>query len=192
MLSRRALTCGLAIAPAAGFLPGVSYAQEGVFLSESEAPASVFPQATDFERNVTPATPELQAKLRALLGDLRPSLWEPAYIIYTARQRDRLLGYGVIVEEIGKHQPITFMVGVRPDGKVAEVAVMAYREPYGGQVRYDRYLAQYTGKGLDNPLMPYRDIHNITGATLSCHSISRGVRKALALIHILFLQAKSS
>jgi Na+-translocating ferredoxin:NAD+ oxidoreductase RnfG subunit len=191
MLSRRAFTLGLVITPVGGLLPGALCAQEGVFLTEAEASAAVFPHATAFDRTVVQSTSELRAKLRALLGDLRPSLWEPAYIIQTAQQHDRLLGYGVIVEEIGKHQPITFMVGVSPDGKVAEVAVMVYREPYGGQVRYERYLAQYIGKGLDNPLMPYRDIHNITGATLSCHSISRGVRKALALIHILFLQGKT-
>ena len=124
--------------------------------------------------------------MQTQLGTRRPSLWEAEYIIFTAKQRETLLGYGVIVEEIGKSLPITFMVGVRPDGKVAEVAVMAYREPYGGEVRYPRFLAQYAGKTIRDPLLPYRDIHNITGATLSCQSIGQGVRKALALVHVLF------
>jgi hypothetical protein len=61
----------------------------------------------------------------------------------------------MIVEEIGKHQPITFMVGVQPDGKVADVAVMVYRESYGGQVRYARFLAQFTGKTLRHPMLPW-------------------------------------
>jgi len=130
--------------------------------------------------------------MQTQLGTLRPSLWEVEYIIFTAKQREMLLGYGVIVEEIGKSLPITFIVGVRPDGKVAEVAVMAYREPYGGEVRYPRFLAQYAGKTLRDPLLPYRDIHNITGATLSCQSIGQGVRKALALVHVLFPKERGS
>lgn len=187
MLSRRIFALGL-ITNAAGFLSAEVDAQEGMFLTEAAAPAAVFPQATTFERTVVPATPALQAQVQSRLGTLRPSLWEPEYVIFTAKRGDMLLGYGVVVEEIGKHRPITFMVGVRPDGKVAEVAVMAYREPYGGEVRHARFLTQYAGKTLRDPLLPYRDIRNITGATLSCHSIGRGVRKALALVHVLFLK----
>lgn len=191
MLSRRTFALGL-MTHAVGILPGELYAQEGMFLTEATAPAAVFPQATSFERTIVSATPELRAQIQTQLGTLRPSLWETAYIIFTAKQRETLLGYGVIVEEIGKHQPITFIVGVRADGKVAEVAIMAYREPYGGEVRYPRFLAQYTGKTLRDPLLPYRDIHNITGATLSCQSIGQGVRKALALVHVLFLKERGS
>ena len=191
MLSRRTFALAL-ITQATGLLPGELHAQEGRFLTEATAPAAVFPQATTFERTVVPSTPELRAHMQTQLGTLRPSLWEPEYIIFTAKQRAMLLGYGVIVEEIGKSLPITFIVGVRPDGKVAEVAVMAYREPYGGEVRYPRFLVQYTGKTLRDPLLPYRDIHNITGATLSCQSIGQGVRKALALVHVLFPQERGS
>ena len=191
MLSRRTFALGL-MTQAAGLLPGELYAQEGRFLTEATAPAAVFPQATAFARTVVPSTPELRAQMQTQLGTLRPSLWEVEYIIFTAKQREMLLGYGVLVEEIGKSLPITFMVGVRPDGKVAEVAIMAYREPYGGEVRYPRFLAQYTGRTLRDPLLPYRDIHNITGATLSCQSIGQGVRKALALVHVLFPKERGS
>ncbi|GIX46518.1 MAG: hypothetical protein KatS3mg131_0729 [Candidatus Tectimicrobiota bacterium] len=183
MLQRRAFLQGL-LTPLA--LAARAAAQAGVYLSETEAPAAVFPRATAFERLVVPATPALRAKVQALLGATRPSLWEPEYVIFKAKRGERLLGYGVIVEEIGKHRPITFIVGVRPNGRVQDVAVMVYREPYGGEVRYGRFLAQYTGKSLRDALLPYRDIRNITGATLSCYSIGRGVRKALALVQVLF------
>lgn len=191
MLSRRTFALAL-VTQAARLLPREAEAQEGVFLAEAQAPMAVFPRATTFARTVVPSTPELREQIQALLGSLPPSLWEPAYTVFTAKQHDTLLGYAVIVEEIGKHQPITFIVGVQPSGKVAEVAVMVYREPYGGEVRHERFLAQYTGKTLPQPLLPYRDIRNITGATLSCQSIGRGVRKALALVQILFLQGKAS
>jgi hypothetical protein len=52
-------------------------------------------------------------------------------------------------------------------------------------VHYPRFLAQYRGKTLAAPLLPFRDIRNITGATLSAEAIGRGVRKALALLKVL-------
>jgi Na+-translocating ferredoxin:NAD+ oxidoreductase RnfG subunit len=191
MLSRRTFALGL-MTQVAGLLPAGLSAQEGMFLTEATAPAAVFPQASRFERTVVLSTPELQAEIQRRLGKLRPSLWEPEYIVFTARQQDTLLGYGVIVEEIGKSRPITFIVGVGVNGQIAAVAVMAYREPYGGEVRYPRFLAQYAGKTLRDPLLPFRDIHNITGATLSCQSIGQGVHKALALVQAIFLKEGGS
>ena len=168
-------------------LPRSLRAQAGIFLSVEEAPGVVFPEGTSFERRVVTSSAQLRAAIMAELGQTRPSLWEPEYVIVTARRDARVLGYAVIVEEIGKHRPITFVVGVRPDGGVQDVALMVYREPYGGEVRNPRFLAQYRGKGLTAPLLPFRDIRNITGATLSAEAIGRGVRKALALLKALTL-----
>src|SRR5258708_2527204 len=83
------------------------------------------------------------------------------------RRGDQLVGYAVIVEEIGKHRPITFVVGVRPDGKVSDVAVMSYREAYGGEVKSKRFLVQYQAKSIADGMQPPNDLQNIAGATLS-------------------------
>ncbi|MFQ5684703.1 MAG: FMN-binding protein [Candidatus Binatia bacterium] len=189
MLSRRSFLLTL-LTPTALLVPVELYAQAGTFLSEEEAPQAVFPDANGFERIVVPSTAKLRKQVQALLGETRPSLWEREYTIFKAKGDEEWLGYALIVEEIGKHRPITFVVGITPDGKVRDVAVMVYREPYGGAVRYRRFLKQYRGKGLRAPLLPYRDIRNVTGATLSCYSMGRGVRKALALVQVLFLQGK--
>src|SRR5512139_600759 len=155
-------------------------AQEGVFLSEDQAPGAVFPAADRFERDVVPATPELHERLRVLLAPAEPSVWEDHYVIFKASRGDNLVGYAVIVEEIGKHRPITFVVGVRPDDRVNDVAVMAYREAYGGEVKNKRFLAQYHDHASADPLQPFADIKNIAGATLSVDAAGRAVKKALA------------
>ena len=168
-------------------LPRSLRAQAGIFLSVDEAPGAAFPEGTAFERQVVPTSPQLREAMTAALGSTRTSLWESEYTLFTTRKGGQLLGYAVIVEEIGKHRPITFVVGARPDGSVQDVALMVYREPYGGEVRQPRFLAQYRGKSLRTPLLPFRDIRNITGATLSAEAIGRGVRKALALLKALSL-----
>src|SRR5205823_2236619 len=157
------------------------FAQEGVFLSEDEAPRAVFPDADAFARQVIPATPELRNQMRAFLGKITPSIWEEQYVTYKATRGDRLLGYAIIVEEIGKHRPITFVVGVRPDGTVNDVAVPAYREAYGGEVKSKRFLTQYRAKSMADSLQAPADIKNIAGATLSVDAASRAVKKALAV-----------
>ena len=167
-----------------------AFGQEGVFLKEEEAPKAVFPEATTLERRPIPSTPALREKIRERMGKTKTSLWEDTYVSFVAGKGATILGYAVIVEEIGKHRPITFVVGVGIDGKVKDVALMVYREPYGGEVRDKRFLAQYEGKDSKAPLLPYRDIRNITGATLSVEAIGRGTKKALALVETVYLQTE--
>jgi hypothetical protein len=191
ILSRRLFLNAL-IAVGVSLIPRSLRAQAGSFLTLDEAPPAVFPEGTSVEQRRVPSTPQLREAVMAELGSTKPSLWEPDYVLFTVYQDGNLLGYALVVEEIGKHRPITFVVGVRPDGVVQDVALMVYREPYGGEVRYPRFLAQYRGKGLTAPLLPFRDIRNITGATLSAEAIGRGVRKALALLHALSLTGGKS
>lgn len=187
MLSRRRFLTTLLTPAFLALRPDLLNAQEGVFLSEEEAPKVVFPEATHFDRKVIPSTAALRDKMQALLGRTRPSIWEDAYVTFLARRNGERLGFAVITEEIGKHRPITFIVGIKPDGKVKDVALMAYREAYGAEVRDRRFTRQYHEKDLAAPLLPYRDIVNIAGATLSVQSIGRGVRKVLALAQLVLL-----
>jgi hypothetical protein len=161
--------------------PAVVRGQEGVFLRAEDAPRHLFPTNSDVSERTVTNTLELQQRIRALLGR-PPTVWEITYRIFTVRQEERVLGFVVLVEEIGKHRPITFAVGVNPDGSVHDLAVLAYREAYGGEVRERRFLKQYAGKTLNAPLLPYRDIRNIAGATLSVHATGRAARKAIAVL----------
>jgi hypothetical protein len=161
--------------------PAGSAAQEGVFLRPEEAPRHLFPEASGVVERTVVTTPALQNQIRGLLGR-SPSLWEPAYRIFAVRRGEALLGFVVVVEEIGKHRPITYAVAVRPDGTIHDAAVLAYREAYGGEVKERRFLKQYVGKTLADSLLPYRDIRNISGATLSVEATGRAARKAIAVL----------
>ena len=172
----------LFVALAAG-VAGRARADE-VYLTPEEAPAAVFPDADRFERSEVTATEDLRNGVRARLGKLRPTVWEAKYPVTTAYRGDERVGRAIVVEEVGKHRAITFVVGVDPRGEVAGVAVMAYREPYGGEVRSRRFLAQYKGKSSDDSLTPGSDVRNLAGATLSAKAIGRGVKKAIAVLAV--------
>jgi len=180
MLSRRRFLGGATGAWLVAGPTGLA-AQEGVFLNADEASRQLFPDAAAIAPRVLAATPALQQRIRELLGR-PPSLWEDSYRITTITRADSVAGFVVVVEEIGKHRPITFAVGVGPDGKVQDMAVLAYREAYGGEIKDKRFLAQYRDKGLGDVLLPYRDIRNISGATLSVQATGRAARKAIAVL----------
>jgi hypothetical protein len=169
-------------------IPLLASAQEGIFLREEEAPKAVFPEGTSFDRKMIRSTEELKEKIRQRMGKTKTSVWEDSYVTFIAKKGDAILGYAVIVEEIGKHRPITFVVGVGNDRKIKDAALMVYREAYGGEVRDRRFLQQYKGKELKDPLLPYRDIQSISGATLSVEAIGRGSKKALALVDLIYLE----
>src|SRR5262249_8170178 len=76
-------------------------AQEGVFLKPEEAPRHLFPEATSVTERTEVATPVMQHRIRDLLGR-PPSLWEPAYQIFTVKCREAVAGRGVGGEGNGK------------------------------------------------------------------------------------------
>ena len=151
------------------------------YLSDADAPAAVFPDADHFERREVPSTPDLRARLAARLGDVKPTVWESTYKIATAFHGGVDIGRAIEVEEVGKHRAITLIVGVDPRERVTGVAVMVYREAYGGEIARHRFLEQYRGKNASDPLLPSQDIRNITGATLSARAVGRAVKKAIAV-----------
>ena len=89
----------------------------------------------------------------------------------------------IIGNEIGRSYPITFMVVINPDGTVKDVEIMVYREPHGWEVRFESFLSQFFGRDAGSP---FDDINNITGATLSVRSMTRGIKKAVAEFQVIY------
>lgn len=96
-------------------------------------------------------------------------------------------GWFFVDEVVGKHDFITYALGLNPDGSVRGLEILEYRESYGYEIRDPRWRAQFAGKTGNAPLRLDRDIRNISGATLSCRHVTDGVKRLLAL-HELVLQ----
>jgi hypothetical protein len=90
-------------------------------------------------------------------------------------------GWFIVDEVLGKHELITYAVGLSAEGSVRGIEILEYRESHGGEVRDPRWRAQFVGKSASDPLVLDRDIRNISGATLSCRHITDGVKRLLAL-----------
>jgi hypothetical protein len=93
-------------------------------------------------------------------------------------------GWFIVDEVVGKHEFITYAVGLNADGSVKQIQIMDYRETYGGQIRDEKWRAQFVGKTAKSPLKLEADIKNISGATLSCRHVTDGVKRLLAFYEV--------
>jgi FMN-binding domain len=93
-------------------------------------------------------------------------------------------GWFIVDEVVGKHEFITYAVGLNAHGSVKQIEVMDYRETYGGEIRNENWRAQFVGKTSQSELKLDRDIKNISGATLSCRHITDGVKRLLAFYEV--------
>lgn len=152
-----------------------------IYMTEEQALQSAFPDAMSFTKKEFKLTPEQKESIKKLVGR---SFADGIFIVHAAFKEKELLGYGVVSEEIGKYRPITYFVSVTPELAVKDVFVLIYRESRGGDVRRKRFLAQYKGKTVKDPIKINKDILNISGATISVRSLNFGVKKALAFFHV--------
>lgn len=155
-----------------------------VYMTAEEAQAKIFPTLASTRLEVKDVSTALKEQAEAQLGRRFAEDSLRVHLLYDAA--DRLLGYALVTEEIGKYRPITFMVGVDPQFKIEGAAVLIYRESRGGEVRRSRFLRQYRGKSSADPIRINRDIVNISGATMSVQALNFSVRKLLYLTQALY------
>jgi Na+-translocating ferredoxin:NAD+ oxidoreductase RnfG subunit len=142
-----------------------------VFFSEDQVVKSIFPSGK-FEGAWIDLTDAQVKAIEAASGERvreqRVRVW-----------RDTSGQMVFIDRVIGKHDYITFAVGIDKAGSVKRVEVMEYRETYGHEVRRPEWREQFVGKDISAPLKVNGDIKNISGATLSSTHLTAGVRRIL-------------
>lgn len=150
-----------------------------VYYTEDEALAKVFAKADTLWTDIWRPSPEERSTLEGRLGW---ELKEEAFVIHRAHRAQEDLGYALITEEQGRFKPITFIVHVSAEGRVAMVLVMVYRESRGDGVKRQRFLKQFRKKDVEDHLRLNRDIVGVSGATMSSRALAAGVKKVLAVV----------
>ena len=149
-----------------------------VYLNEAQALGMVLGERAVVRKEQKTLDEALRTKLERSSNLRFP---ESSYTFFIAAQAGQAEKYAIQMNEIGKTEPITFMVGMSPEGKVTEVVIMIFRENRGWEVKEKRFLNQFRGKTLRNSIRVDEDIINYTGATLSSKAVARGVKRALFL-----------
>jgi Na+-translocating ferredoxin:NAD+ oxidoreductase RnfG subunit len=165
---------------ALGLMLGPLVAQHAfaeIYMSDSKAAATIFPGVA-FERGKADISDD---ELRAIEKATGEKARSKAPVFFKGPNKEIVF----IDQVLGKHEFITFAVGIKPNGEVAGIEILEYRESFGNQVTGQAWRAQFAGKTISAPLKLDADIRNISGATLSSAHVTGGVRRLLKTHEIL-------
>ena len=145
-------------------------------LSREEALSLYFPDA-DWKRNTVYLTRIEQERVEALSEtDMKRAVIHT----YQALDGTSLLGIAYLDQHRVRTLPETILVLVTPDGVVADVQVIEFREPMEylpGRAWYKQLI----DRSLDKELYLKRGIDGITGATLTARATTQATRRVLAI-----------
>ncbi|MEX5215351.1 MAG: FMN-binding protein [Nitrospiraceae bacterium] len=167
------------------FLTPQEMMQEDVYLTEDQAARLMFPKSERIDQGTIKLSVDQKKIIEGRIGWNFP---EDGFAVYVGKTGQQIDGYAIVQNTIGKHKPITYMVGVDPNGEVLNIEVLVYRESRGSEVRTKRFNAQYEGKTVFDPIRMNKDIINISGATMSVRSLSAGVKRALVIVDEIYLK----
>jgi hypothetical protein len=158
-----------------------------VFMSEDDAVKLMLPRSQRIRRELIRLTHEKKEQIEVRIGWKFP---EESFEVYIGETGDKVDGYAVLHNTIGKHRHMTYMVGVDAEGRCMNVELLVFREAKGSEVGKKRFNSQYEGKTVSDPIRINKDIINISGATMSVRSISAGVKRVLVLVDEFYLKPR--
>lgn len=148
------------------------------YLSVEQAQHALFPEATQFAQHLIKLSDDQKDQIKDISG--KTQRWDQQKI-WQVLNNDKPLGWFIIDNVVGKHEFITYAMGVTNDGEVVGIEIMTYRETHGDEVREQAWREKFAGKTLDEHFKLNDDIPNISGATLSARNLTDGVKRLLAL-----------
>jgi Na+-translocating ferredoxin:NAD+ oxidoreductase RnfG subunit len=152
-------------------LPIAHVARAEVFFSEEQVVHTMFPKLI-LTKKTADLTDEQISKIEKASGqDVR----DKKITFFQAKS-----GEAVIIDRVlGKHEMITYAVALDAKGKIQQIEVMEYRETYGHEIKRPEWRKQFYGLDKDAEIKLDKEIHNVSGATLSCKHVTDGVRRVL-------------
>lgn len=101
---------------------------------------------------------------------------------FTVSRRGEALGAAAAASADGYGGPITVVVGMGPDGRIASVALHEYRDTPDLLKSTRRLLVPLLGKRQGDPFRLGEDVDGITGATFSSRGIVEAAGAAVAVL----------
>jgi hypothetical protein len=157
---------------------GAGPAAAEVFHARDEALALAFPAGTVVEPRTVFLTDAQVAAVRERAG---VAVESKLFTYHTGRRDGRIVGWAVIETHTVRTLPETVLAVVTPEGAIERVLLLAFYEPpeYRPPVRW---MEQFEGRRLSaGEWRVGRDLHGISGATLTAQAISDALRRILVL-----------
>lgn len=158
-----------------------------VSLTREEALKAAFPESARVERKTLFLTDDQVERIQTMA---RAKVESKIVTYYTGKFDTRTIGYAFFETHIVRTMPETFMAVINSGGTLKTVEILAFYEPEDYRPPA-RWLNQFKNRTLSDDLLVKRGIRNVSGATLSAHAITEGVRRALAVYHVALRKEES-
>ncbi|MCB9336073.1 MAG: FMN-binding protein [Flavobacteriales bacterium] len=126
---------------------------------------------------------EIQKKQVNVEGYIENNLKGKFTLSKLLNSSSELIAYMVISNANSKADFFDYMIIFKPDLTIMTIQVLIYREDYGGEIGSKRWLKQFYGKSDSSEMKFGYDIQNISGATISANSITKGVQLVTNQMH---------
>ncbi len=162
-----------------------------VLLTQQQALRQVFPDADEIRPDSRVLTVEKASEVKNRLGGKwtlyphQPEFGErtehDSVTFFFATRQGRRTGAARVESEPGKWGPTQYVIALDTAGRVTDVAVMSYVGQHGRPIATKRFLGQFIGKTVENPIEIGKDIDAVSGATMISRATAFAVKKVLAL-----------
>ena len=153
-------------------LVAVSSCNQSLGTSTEEIYRDVFPSAT----HISEISISQDAPIQGRPGK--------AKVMVIKKTSGLLVGYYVESEVSGRSGPFKIRVLLDPQLHVKQATVISYPWDRGRDVCKRAFTRQFEGKGPRDPIRIGEDIDAMTGATISSHAMSQGVRDIIKLLKL--------
>lgn len=170
---------GLTLAGVSAVTPFALVAHAEIYLAPEQAALVIFPGEKFTRKEVT--IPD--DKVNDIESASDEKVRSRKLVTFVDSQKNAVF----IDQVLGKHEMITYAVGLKSDGSVKGIEILEYRETYGQNVR-NEWRKQFEGKTKTDQLRAGKDIKVLSGATLSSAHISAGVRRILQTYDVIKTQ----
>ncbi len=146
------------VLPAAAVAFAPSAASATLYLTVEAAQQAIFPGARFVPHDLA-FTSEQRTQIARASG---VGTFDRVQRIWDVRSGNARAGWFIVDRVLGKHEMITYAVGLTPGGAVRRVEILEYRETYGGEIRNPAWRQQFVGKRFGSSLQ-----------LAACSSVSR-------------------
>ena len=102
--------------------------------------------------------------------------------LFKIMENNVVLGYGYLGETASMKRMFDYLILFNADLSIKKAKVLIYREEHGRQIGSQRWLKQFIGLTVGDPLVYGENIDAISGATISANSMTLAVGKVLQSI----------
>ena len=158
-------------------LPIVLHAK---IISRDEALKLAFPDA-EIRQSMIFLTTDEQAEASKLSG---LQIESGLVARYDALKDQKSIGRAYLDTHIVRTKKESLLIVLNNDGKILRIEIVAFQEP-PEYLPSEKWYEQFEGKALDEELRLKKEIHPVTGATLTAQASTDASRRVLAIDQVL-------